>query len=121
MSRKFLWKPSNCREEDYKISTSRYRLKRHIKELYPEDKILFEEENQKRDHENFEIAIKIYLELYLQNFNSLNESGRVCIKLFLNLKIFREMRELIVSGSPSNLLSLRSKSSSFNSFNGLKI
>ena len=46
MRRKFLWKPSNCREESYRISSSRNRLKRHIRELYPEDKILFEEENQ---------------------------------------------------------------------------
>ncbi len=35
MRRRFLWKPSNCREENLRISVSRARLKRYIKELYP--------------------------------------------------------------------------------------
>lgn len=44
--RRFLWTPYNCREEDCRISTSRTRLKKHIKELHPGTKILYEEQNQ---------------------------------------------------------------------------
>ena len=50
MRRRFLWKPSNCREEDLRISVSRARLKRHIKELYPKDRVVYQEENQNFIH-----------------------------------------------------------------------
>ncbi len=48
MRRRFLWKPSNCREENLKISVNRENLKRYIRKLYINYpfRVLFEEENQ---------------------------------------------------------------------------